>query len=318
MAEFLYNGRRIHYSDSRVEFPIEKPVIFFIHGLASSSRVFARQIEYFRTTYRCISLDLFGHGKSDSPSPESVGEDFYSLSNYSDSIIALLSHLSVEKATLLGWSLGSAIAFNIALSFPHIIENLILVAHTPVFFSAADHNFPAFTPTEAKIIIDSFKKEGDTFFETFVAQQYPEAQGIDHPDYVEEAISDASALKPDVAHTVFKVNGYTDFRPVVHQIRARTLLVSGAEDKLCQLSAAKWMHESLEKSTLVSYAGCGHVPFVGPSAERFSRDVAKFLAHGISQYLCALMYKMRKTPIERRRTTAGDIHNSIRICIYTR
>ena len=280
MLEFKYDAHRIHYTDSAAGSTTTVPALVFIHGLASSSKIYASQIMYFRSKYRCIALDIFGHGNSDSPPPQSVDSDFYSLTGHAKVIVALLSHLSLEKVTFVGWSLGSAISITLALTYPQVVENLILVAAVPVFFTPENDDFPGLPPSEAKIFLDHVKSQYITFSQSFVLQQYPEAVGIPRPDYVDEALCDAASMVPEVVYAIVKSSGSTDFRPVVHQIGARTLIVNGVDDPLCKLHAGKWMHERLPASSFISYVGCGHVPFVGPFAEKFSADVAAFLANG--------------------------------------
>jgi pimeloyl-ACP methyl ester carboxylesterase len=281
MPEFNYDTHRIHYTDSAAGSTATAPALVFIHGLASSSKIFAGQIMYFHSKYRCIALDIFGHGNSDFPPPESVDSDFYSLTGHAKVIIALLSHLSLEKVTFVGWSLGSAISITLALTYPQVVENLILVAAVPVFFTPENDDFPGLPPSQAKIFLEQVKSQYTSFSQSFVLQQYPEVVGITRPDYVDEALCDAALMVPEVAYAVVKSSGSTDFRPVVHHIGARTLIVNGVDDPFCKLPAGKWMHERLPASSFISYAGCGHVPFVGPFAEKFSADVAAFLENGI-------------------------------------
>lgn len=282
MTEFNFNGYHMHYTDSAAESPTYAPVIVFVHGFASSSKVYTGQIKYFLPTYRCIALDLFGHGKSDSPLPPSVDPDFYSLSSYGKSIIALLSHLSVEKATFIGWSLGSVISITIALTSPHVVDNLILVGTAPVFFVQEDDNdFPAVRLSKAPFL-DNIKNQYETFYEPFVVQQYPEANGDLRPDYVVQAVSDAASMKSDVGYTIVNICSDADFRPFLQDIKARTLIVNGVDDAYIPVLAGKYMKEKMKECSFISYEECGHVPFAGPTAERFSTDVAAFLKHGKS------------------------------------
>jgi sigma-B regulation protein RsbQ len=291
MPEFKYAGYRIHYTDSAAGSVTDAPVIVFIHGLASSSKIYAGQIMCFCSKYRCIAPDLFGHGNSDSPLPQTVDPDFYSLAGHAKAVVSLLSHLSLEKVTFIGWSLGSAISMTLALTYPQVVENLILVAATPVFFTPEDDDFPGLNPSQAKIFLDNIRNQYITFSQSFVLQQYPEVEGISRPYYVEEALCDAASMVPEVVYTVCASSGRTDLRPVIQQIGARTLIVNGVDDPFCQLPGGKWMHERMRGSSFISYVGCSHVPFVGPFAERFSTDVAAFLMNGI-------------LPLEVRRTDA--------------
>jgi sigma-B regulation protein RsbQ len=244
-------------------------VIVFIHGWASSIKVYARLISHFRTEYRCVALDLLGHGTSDAPLPSSVGEDFYSFSGLAKSIVVLLSHLSIKRATFVGWSLGSGIALTIGLTYPQIVENLILVATSPVLFLPSDDDdFPAMPRSQVEPFLTLVKTDYKAIYENFVLQEYPEATPESRPDYVTEAIDDAALLSPHIAHLLISLSGNTDFRERIHEVKARTLIINGSEDKLCPPSAGEWMHKHLGgESVLKVYESCGHVPFVGPTAE---------------------------------------------------
>jgi pimeloyl-ACP methyl ester carboxylesterase len=276
-TEFKFDGHRICYTDSGPT--SSAPVIVFIHGWASSRKVYARLISHFRTEYRCVALDLLGHGESDAPLPSLAGEDIYSLSGLAKSIDVLLSHLSIKRATFVGWSLGSAIALTIGLTYPQIVENLILVATSPVLFLPSDDDdFPGMPRSQVEPFLALVKTDYKAVYENFVLQEYPEATPESRPDYVTEAIDDAALLSPDIAHLLISLSGNTDFRERVHEVKARALIINGAEDKLCPPSAGEWMHEHLGgESVLMLYESCGHVPFAGPTAERFAHDMAVFL-----------------------------------------
>jgi non-heme chloroperoxidase len=281
MATFDYDGHRIYYTDTHSAVDSTLPAIVFIHGWASSSKIYKHQIEYFRSTYRCIALDLLGHGLSDSPPVQSVSADFYSLKGLAKSIIALLSHLSIEGATFVGWSLGSGLALTIALNYPLHVENLVLVSAVPVLFLPTDDDdFPAMPHSQVGPFLDSIKNNFNTVSKEFIFQCYPEATPESHPDYVDEALRYAAPMSPEVAHLIISLSGSTDFRDVIHNISARTLIINGSEDMLCPAAAGEWMSEKLGgESVFIQYNGCGHVAFVGPAAERFNLHMDAFLAN---------------------------------------
>lgn len=277
MYEFQFKGHRIHYTDTAPGSTI--PAVVFIHGSMSSSRIFANQIIHFQARYRCITLDLLGHGKSSAPPPSQVTEDFYSLSGLANSIMALLSHLSIDRASFVGWSLGSTLCLTIALSYPKSVKNLVLIAASPVFFlKSDDDNFPAIPPSRVDDFLNSIRNDYSSFYKKFVYQQYPEASQESHPTYIEEALDDAASRSPEVMYTIIKNSGRTDFREILSEIKTKTLIINGMNDPFCLFSAARWMHERFGgPSRCILYEGGGHVPFVGPESEMFSRDVVAFL-----------------------------------------
>lgn len=277
-ADFKFEGHRIRYLDSAPESSL--PVIVFVHGWASSSKVYRRQIKHFRHQYRCITFDLLGHGASDAPLPNSVPAEFYSLSGLAKSIIALLSNLSIERATFVGWSLGQAIVLTIALNFPQCVESLVLIASSPVLFLPSDdEDFPAMPRSHVEPFLNLVKTDYKNVVENFVIQQYPEATPELPPDYVKEALLDAASTSPEVAHIVLMLSGNTDFRHVVHKVKASTLIINGSEDRLCTVSAGEWMRDRLGGESVFIPYNCGHVPFVGPTSEKFNLDLEGFLAN---------------------------------------
>jgi pimeloyl-ACP methyl ester carboxylesterase len=127
--------------------------------------------------------------------------------------------------------------------------------------------------------LDLIKNDYTNLHQGFVVRQYPEATQAPYPDYVEEALRDAGSMSPDIAHAIISLSGNTDFRDAIHKIRARTLIINGSNDALCPISAGQWMRDRLGGvSFFIPYENCGHVPFVGRTAEKFNIDVAAFLA----------------------------------------
>ncbi|HEX7997766.1 MAG TPA: alpha/beta hydrolase [Pyrinomonadaceae bacterium] len=92
--------------------------IVLIHGGLADSRMWDDQFHAFAKHYRVLRYDLRGFGRSDfSMGPLSHVED----------LAALLRHLRIKKATLVGLSLGGMIATDLALEYPQMVERLVLV-----------------------------------------------------------------------------------------------------------------------------------------------------------------------------------------------
>jgi pimeloyl-ACP methyl ester carboxylesterase len=95
-----------------------RDAIVFIHGGQLDRRIWDEQWESRATDDRCIRYDIRGFGKSAAPiSPYSDRED----------LRGLLDHLGAAKATLVGFSLGAAIALDFALEYPARVSSLVLV-----------------------------------------------------------------------------------------------------------------------------------------------------------------------------------------------
>ncbi len=94
--------------------------VVLIHGNAGDHRHWDNQFEYFMSRYRVIRYDVRGYGKSSVPV---LG------SPYSDSsdLAELLDYLHVDGAHIVGWSMGSGVAFDFATAFPERTESLVSV-----------------------------------------------------------------------------------------------------------------------------------------------------------------------------------------------
>ncbi len=98
-------------------------VLIFIHGLANYHGVWVKNTEVLKQNFRCISIDLPGNGMSSKST-----ERPYSLFFYAECIQLMMKELQIEKAVLVGHSMGGHIAMIFALRYPNVLEELILMA----------------------------------------------------------------------------------------------------------------------------------------------------------------------------------------------
>ncbi|MFK7975603.1 MAG: alpha/beta fold hydrolase [Halioglobus sp.] len=116
------NGYKIHYLDEG-----QGEVVLFLHGSgpgASGYSNFKGNYQAFVDAgYRCIIPDLIGYGFSDKPNDVD-----HPLSFFVECIEQTLDVAGVEKCTIIGNSLGGAIALGLAFDSPHRVEKLILMA----------------------------------------------------------------------------------------------------------------------------------------------------------------------------------------------
>ncbi|TFV53744.1 alpha/beta fold hydrolase [Blastococcus sp. TF02A_35] len=97
------------------------PVLLLLHGIGNNCQTWSKVIDRLAETHTVIAPDLLGHGNSDKPRGD------YSLAAYANGMRDLLSVLDVEKATVVGHSLGGGIALQFAYQFPERCERLALV-----------------------------------------------------------------------------------------------------------------------------------------------------------------------------------------------
>jgi pimeloyl-ACP methyl ester carboxylesterase len=98
------------------------PVVVLIHGMAGSSRTWLDVMRLLARDYTVVAPDLLGHGESAKP----MGD--YSLGAYASGLRDLLvGALGIERATVVGQSLGGGVAMQLAYQHPELCERLVLV-----------------------------------------------------------------------------------------------------------------------------------------------------------------------------------------------
>ncbi|MEH1006415.1 MULTISPECIES: alpha/beta hydrolase [unclassified Winogradskyella] len=102
-------------------------VLLLLHGLGSTKKDWDAQVPFFSKTHRVITVDLRGHGASTKP------QDAYGVELMTEDVKQLLDQLNIKKATLVGFSMGGAIAFEMAATHPEYLENLVIVNSGPDF-----------------------------------------------------------------------------------------------------------------------------------------------------------------------------------------
>jgi 3-oxoadipate enol-lactonase len=97
------------------------PALVFIHGFTFDHRMWDDQWDYFRARYTVVRYDWRGHARSSDP--EGPWSNF-------DDLMLLLTHLGIERAHLCGLSAGGGIALDLAVTYPHAVNSLILIDST--------------------------------------------------------------------------------------------------------------------------------------------------------------------------------------------
>jgi pimeloyl-ACP methyl ester carboxylesterase len=97
------------------------PALLLLHGIGNNCQTWSGVIDRLAETHTVIAPDLLGHGASDKPRGD------YSIAAYANGMRDLLSVLDIEKATVVGHSLGGGIALQFAYQFPERCERLALV-----------------------------------------------------------------------------------------------------------------------------------------------------------------------------------------------
>ena len=112
------DGVRLHY----VEAGTGEPVVM-LHGLNASTYSFRYAIPELAQSYRAVALDLKGFGYSERPR-----DSDYSLTAQADLVASAMNRLNIERAAVVGHSMGGDVAMRLALRHPQRVSRLVLVS----------------------------------------------------------------------------------------------------------------------------------------------------------------------------------------------
>lgn len=109
---------RLYYEDTGKGAPI-----VFVHEFSGDLRSWEDQVRYFSRRYRCIAFNARGYPPSDVPQSWTK----YSQAIATDDIAAVMRHLGLRKAHIIGCSMGAASTLHFGLHYPHMARSLTLI-----------------------------------------------------------------------------------------------------------------------------------------------------------------------------------------------
>ena len=236
------NGQRIFYQDSGAA---DKPALVFSHGLLMDHTMFDPQVQAFQADYRCICWDERGHGQTATPGHSTP----FSYYDSAADVVALLDHLGVDQAVLVGMSQGGYLSLRCALKYPQRVRALVLIdtqAHT---------EDPALMPHHMALVQrwmeHGLQPEMADSVESFIL-----GQGWDGAPAWK-----AKWAQVDTANLLqnFTTLGQRDdISAQLSNIHVPALVIHGELDKAIVPQRAQQMAQQLPQSQWVEIAGAGH------------------------------------------------------------
>jgi 3-oxoadipate enol-lactonase len=101
--------------------------LVLLHGLGSSCQDWEYQIPEFSRRHRVVAPSLRGFGETE------ITDGPHSVKTWSEDVVALIRHLDIGPVNLLGFSMGGAIAFQLATDHPDLLRRLVIVNSQPSF-----------------------------------------------------------------------------------------------------------------------------------------------------------------------------------------
>ena len=234
------NGIKIWYAS----FGQGEPVLL-IHGGLANSNYWGHQVRALQKHYRVVVLDSRGHGRS------SRNEQPYGYDLMASDVLALMDHLGIKKAAIVGWSDGAIIGLDIAMHHPERVSRLFAfaansdpsgvadIAKSDVFnayIERAGEEYKRFspTPTEYKSFVEQITRMWET-----------------QPNWTE---ADLAAIK------------------------VPTWIVDADHDEAIKRENTEFMAAHIPGAGLLIQPNVSHFSFM-QDPEQFTNDVLHFLEH---------------------------------------
>ncbi|MCT0255107.1 alpha/beta hydrolase [Synechocystis sp. CS-94] len=225
--------------------------MLFLHGFDSSVLEFRRLLPLLHQDFRAIAVDLLGFGftaRSTTLPPTPANIKIH-LDHFWQTVIQ-------EPITLVGVSMGGAVALDFCLSFPEKVKKLVLI----------DSAGLTSQPFASRLMFSPV----DRWLTKFLANAKVR-QSIGQAAYYDRSLANEDARRCAAAHLICpgwsegliaftKSGGYGSFAEKLGQITLPSLVIWGKQDKILGVRAAEQFQSLLPQSQLIWLDACGHVP----------------------------------------------------------
>ena len=223
------------------------PVVF-VHGFPFSHAMWTPQLEAVAQKHRAIAYDLRGHGASP------VGDGQYTIEGHVDDLIGLLDALKIERAVVVGLSMGGYIALRAIERNPERFLGLVL-ADTR---SGADTNEGRIK--RAAGVVNVKKNGSAAFADGFVPAVFAPASLEQMPDAVEQIRGIIAATTPlSLAGTLIAMAARTDTTESLASIKVPTLILVGEHDKVTPPTDSEAMSDRIPGAEFHRVPEAGHL-----------------------------------------------------------
>jgi pimeloyl-ACP methyl ester carboxylesterase len=207
------------------------PFVLFLHGTGGSGKAWYHQLRRLAPDYRAIALDLPGYGHSE------LTEGVTSVDDYAPFVIRCLDALGVDRAVVVGNSMGGRVCLQLALDHPERVQGLVLVDSSGIRVPGV----PMLSPADVG------------------AEEFARAL------FFRPAMSSVPAGRPAWLDTMERLTQRPlrgDLGDRLGEIAVPTLILWGQHDRVIPPAYAEALHRGIRGSQLVWIARAGHVPML--------------------------------------------------------
>jgi pimeloyl-[acyl-carrier protein] methyl ester esterase len=243
--------------------------LLLLHGWATHSGVFVRQLGVFKNELNVIAPDLYDLVDEDAP-------DTFSLDTVVNDLADHVVASGIKNLFIFGWSLGGIVAAKLCARLADVTRGVIFCGFSPVF-TKSDKNPYGMDQSaidKLKTRIDASASNAIEEFVKLVMQGYIYTTGLQMINDI--VLDEISEEKKGLLLSSLSLLEGTDYTEDVKAIKAKTLIIHGTEDKLCSLESAESMAGQIDDCELKIMEGASHIPFF-TNSDDFNEIVMEFL-----------------------------------------
>jgi pimeloyl-ACP methyl ester carboxylesterase len=259
MSIVVIDNQVVHYE----VFGRGRPVVF-LHGWLGSWRYWFPTMEVVSDHFRTYSFDFWGFGDSRRRDTQ------ISIKDYSDQVVRFLDELGIEKAILVGHSMGGMVALKAAITHPERITQVATVG-API---VGDSLSWLLKLTDRPLFADAFARFSwlrRSLFKFFLGEMSDHAV----KEVLDDSVKSTSYTLRRAVHSMMR----TDLRPELHKLKVPALIVHGGRDDIVQPNQAD-LFDTVESAQVVLMPGSRHFPFLD-EAELFNAVLLRFLKQAL-------------------------------------
>ncbi len=259
----LATGIRMHYREGGSGAPI-----LFLPGFAATVETWSYALLDLQDRFRCVCVDLRGHGASDKPLSG------YAYDDMCADVGALLRALDLDEVTLVGWSMGAGVALKYATECDGEgrVARLVLVSPaTPRFTRTAAEPY-GLDDASAAATLEGIRRR---LPETMAAFAEANFHRTDLEATKAWMLSTWLELPAYAAYAYMRTLLDEDLREHVARVTIPTALFHGRHDGVCDAGWVEYMAERIPGARVVWFEDSGHLPMI-EEPDRFARELAAF------------------------------------------
>ena len=232
----------IHYTRAG-----QGPALLLLHGIGSNCRSFRHQLVQLADAFDVVAWDAPGYGRSDDPPPGA------GLEYFADQAVGLLDELRIERAHVLGVSMGGVVAQLIYHRHPARVVSLVLVDT-----NAGGGALPEPARSErVRQRLSALERLGPR---GMAEQRAPQlVRRVAPPALVAELADIMAEVRPAGYKAAAVSLGATDLTSLLGEIGVPTLVVHGAEDAVVPLDTGRDLAAAIPNGRLTVIPDAGHV-----------------------------------------------------------